>query len=65
MLDIKITPASCVVGWIYDKDNPVGDNYVDFGLYDGDKEGSRRFVNELDNAVLLDFNVDGVIQDRI
>ena len=64
MLDIPITKAGQVVGWVYDKtkssDEQIGDGYVDFGIYE-----SHRFVNGLEPVVLLDFNVDGNILDLI
>lgn len=67
ILDIPRTKAGQVVGWIYNKngDNPNGDNYVDFGIYDPHYEPSRRFVNGCEYNILLDFNVDGVIYDKI
>lgn len=49
------------VGWIYDPENPIGDNYVDFGIYEISRRKTRDFVNGLENVVLLDFNVDGDI----
>lgn len=48
------------VGWIYDPSCPVGDNYIDFGLY-RNESSVRRFVNGYENVILLDFNVDGDI----
>lgn len=60
MLGLPRTKAGQVVGWVYDKDNPVGDNYVDFGLYT-DNLSYSDFANGLDPAILLDFNVDGNI----
>lgn len=67
ILDIPRTKAGQVVGWVYKKDgdNPNGDNYVDFGIYDQHYEPSRRFVNGCEYNILLDFNVDGVIYDKI
>lgn len=61
MLGIPKTKAGQVVGWVYDPKHPVGDNYVDFGIYDLDKERVRRFVNGDERNILLDFNVDGNI----
>lgn len=61
MLDIPRTPEGSVVGWL----DGAGDNYVDFGLYDQNNEATRRFVNGLENVILLDFNVDGVIYNKI
>ena len=54
-----------IIGWIYDEKNPVGDNYVDFGIFNIHREPSRDFVNGREPSVLLDFNVDGNILDRI
>lgn len=65
MLGIPRTKAGQVVGWIYNENNPVGDNYVDFGLYDIRRRPVRDFVNGYERVILLDFNVDGVIYDLI
>ena len=32
MLGIPQSMAGQLVGWIYDEKNPIGDNYVDFGI---------------------------------
>lgn len=63
MLGIPHTRAGQIVGWIYDEKNPIGDNYVDFGIYDTSKEANRNFVNGYERTILLDFNVDGNILD--
>ena len=60
MLGLPTTKAGQVVGWVYDPENPIGDNYVDFGIYQ-DNLSFSDFVNGYDNAILLDFNVDGNI----
>ena len=67
ILGMKRSRAGQVVGWIYDKNNnnPNGDNYIDFGVYDIDNERKRAFVNGYEKSILLDFNVDGVIYDLI
>lgn len=65
MLGFKPTKAGHVVGWIYDEKHPVGDNYVDFGIYDIENEATRRFMNGLEQNVILDFNVDGNIYDLL
>ena len=62
MLGIERTSAGSVVGWVMSED---GDNFVDFGIYDFGSEKSREFVNGQERSILLDFNVDGVIYDRI
>lgn len=60
MLGLPTTKAGQVVGWVYDPDHPIGDNYVDFGLY-RDNLSYSDYVNGFDPAILLDFNVDGNI----
>ena len=53
--------AGQTVGWVYDENNPIGDNYVDFGIFDIHNEASRNFVNGLEKSIWLSFNVDGDI----
>ena len=60
-LGIPRTGAGSQVGWVLSKD---GDNFVDFGIYE-DKARARDFVNGYEPVILLDFNVDGVIWDKI
>jgi hypothetical protein len=60
-LGIPHTKAGQIVGWIYDEKNPVGDNYVDFHIYDIYDERKRAFVNGYERVILIDFNVDGNI----
>ena len=44
-LGIPRTKAGAIVGWVYNEKNPVGDNYIDFGIYDPKDEKARDFVN--------------------
>jgi len=60
-LALERTKEGSIVGWLWDGD---GDNFVDFGIFKGDGQ-SRDFVNGREGAILLDFNVDGPIWDRI
>lgn len=64
-LGIPATKAGQIVGWIYDEKNPIGDNFVDFGIYDTNREAVRDFVNGYERTILLDFNVDGNILNYI
>ncbi len=48
-----------VVGWIFNGD---GDNYIDFGIFE---TRNSEFVNGVERSAWLDFNVDGVIFDKI
>lgn len=61
MLGFEHTPIGAVTGWILGE----GDDYVDFGFQDFDRDDTIRFINGEKNYVLLDFNVDGVIWDKI
>lgn len=53
------------VGWIYDPNDPNSDCNVSFGIYDLYRAVNRDFVNGIEPAILLDFNVDGVMWDKI
>lgn len=52
-LGIPITKESCLVGWIYDEKNTIGDNYVVFDICE---TNSSNYI--------VDFNVDGLIINR-
>lgn len=54
-----------VVGWIYDPEDQNADCHVSFDIYDLYRAVSRDFVNGFEPAILLDFNVDGVMWDKI
>jgi hypothetical protein len=59
------TKAGNIVGWVYDEKNPIGDNFVDFGIFDIHDPAKVNFVNGHERNILLDFNVDGPILDLI
>lgn len=61
-LGIDRTQAGAVVGWVLNSD---GDSFIDFGIYDLENEKAREFVNGVERSILLDFNVDGIIYDKI
>lgn len=63
MLGIPRSKEGMVIGWIYDEKHPVGDNFVDFGIYESNRPKNRDFVNGYERTILLDFNVDGDIYD--
>ena len=65
ILGFPRTKAGQVVGWIYDEEHPIGDNFVDFGIFNADIEKTRDFVNGYERSIILDFNVDGPILDRM
>jgi hypothetical protein len=61
MLGMKRSQAGMVVGWVLDD----GDGYIDFNIFNGESHTNRDFVNGWADRVLLDFNVDGVIFDKV
>lgn len=63
MLGIPRSKAGSVVGWIMSREGT--DNYIDLGIFTGDDHNVRDFVNGREGSILLDFNVDGVIFDKI
>lgn len=60
-LGMPRTQAGAIVGWCLGN----GDDEVDFGLENSNSEASRRFINGYEAVALLDFNVDGIIWDKI
>jgi hypothetical protein len=65
MLGFPKTKEGQVAGWIYNEKEPIGDNFVDFGIYDVTKAPARDFVNGYERSIVLDFNVDGQILEFI
>ncbi len=67
MLGMQRGEAAQVEGWTYSDSgkNPYGANHVSFGLNNVQKPGVRDFVNGRTPIVLLDFNVDGKILDKL
>jgi hypothetical protein len=61
-IGVKHTDYGAIVGWVMGKG---GDDYIDFGLYDGTRKKVREFVNGDERSILLDFNVDGVIYNLL
>jgi Family of unknown function (DUF6353) len=55
--------AGSVVGW---KLHNGGDDFIDFGVFHAEvPDHVRHFVNGREGSVLLDFNVDGLIYNKI
>jgi hypothetical protein len=64
-LGFERTKAGQVVGWVYDEECPIGDNYIDFGIFNLHDENKRAFVNGYEKSIWLDFNVDGPIHELL
>lgn len=60
-IGVDLSHAGQQIGWIYDKNN---EEKIDFGIFSY-TEANRRFVNGYEPVILLDFNVDGVIIDKV
>ena len=60
------TPGGQVVGWVFDEKNPIGENRVDFGIFDDMYvDQNKRFINGYEHAVVLNFNHDGNILEYL
>lgn len=58
MLGVPRRAIGQLVGWVYDENNPNGDNFVDLDIF------NERNNND-ENVFILDPNVDGYILDKI
>lgn len=63
MLGLPKSKAGQTVGWIYDEDNPIGDNFVSFGIFK--IPNNHDAINGYACDFILDFNVDGEILNKI
>jgi hypothetical protein len=61
-LGLSHTPKGALVGWV--RNSEMGDSFIDFGCWNAE-EGALDFFNGREDSILLDFNVDGVIWDKI
>lgn len=59
MLGLPRCKAGQVVGWVVGEG---GDNFIDFGIYEA---ANSDFVNGAERNIILDFNVDGSVLDKI
>lgn len=59
MLGFDRSQAGQAVGWVI---NDEGDNFVDFGMFEA---YNAPFMNGQERSIWLDFNVDGVIYNKI
>lgn len=62
MLGLPRTKEGSIYGWVMNGD---GTTVVDFGIYNIENPAGRAFVNGYEKAILLDFNVTGIIWDQI
>lgn len=62
MLGLPRTKEGSIYGWVMNGD---GTTVIDFGIYNIENPAGRAFVNGYEKAILLDFNVTGIIWDLI
>lgn len=61
------TPEGQIVGWIYDPNDPSKQSHVDFGVtnYIKGEDALNSFIDGGERSVMLRFNCDGPIIDKI
>lgn len=67
LLGAQRTPEGNIIGWLYRPNDPdhKGDNNIDFGLTRDIDTPKINFVNGYEHSVILRFNHDGTILDKI
>lgn len=61
MIGAPRTSYGQIAGWVYTEDGSIGDNFVDFGIFDINNEKACDFVNGIEKSIILDFNCIGNI----
>lgn len=61
-LGMETSKAGQIVGWRYDKTNPTGDNVINFTRTTTQRRNKK---GELEEALIIDFNVDGNIWENM
>lgn len=64
MLGFPPSKAGQVMGWVYNEENPTGDNYVDFGIY-ADNLSYDDYMYNNNEVLMLDFNIDGNVWESM
>ncbi len=65
MVGAPRTAYGQIAGWVWTEDSTVGDNFVDFGIFDIHNEKACDFVNLREKSIVLDFNCIGNILEYI
>lgn len=65
MVGAPRTAYGQIAGWVYTDDSSIGDNFVDFGIFDVNNEKACDFINGREKSIILDFNCIGNILDYI
>ena len=59
MLGAPRTAYGQLAGWVYTEDCTAGDNFIDFGIWNGNDPKVCDFVNCKERSIILDFNCIG------
>lgn len=65
MVGAPRTAYGQIAGWVWTEDGTVGDNFVDFGIFDVTNDKACDFVNGREKSIILDFNCIGNILEYI
>lgn len=65
MVGAPATAYGQIAGWVYTEDGSVGDNFVDFGIFNVNDDKACEFVNGYERSIILDFNCIGNILEYI
>lgn len=65
MVGAPRTAYGQIAGWVWTEDGTIGDNFVDFGIFDVNNEKACDFINGREKSVILDFNCIGNILEYI
>ena len=65
MIGAPRTAYGQIAGGVYTDDSSIGDNFVDFGIFDVNNEKACDFVNGYEKSIILDFNCIGNILEYI
>lgn len=58
-LGANTTGYGQLAGWVYTEDSSIGDNYIDFGIFNMNDPKKCDFVNGFEKSIILDFNCIG------
>lgn len=66
LIDLPRTNVGMVTGWVYDRNDNKGDNYISFGIFSNpNQEEVDAVLNGQEKYIILDFNVDGTIYGEL
>lgn len=65
MIGAPRTAYGQIAGWVYTEDGSIGDNFVDFGIFNVNDGKACDFVNGWERSIILDFNCIGNILEYI